>query len=243
MALGTLIGFSGTRIVSAWLLSIGLIAISGASYSIAADSKANTNADVLAVVENAADESHSNAHEAAGHHDPTHDHAGPMQGNPMEFRSDGALFSLVVFGLLLAVLYAVAWKPIAEGLAKRETTIANQIAEAKKAAEDGAAKLKEYEAKLATATTQAQDLLNQARKDSEAAGQRILLAAQEEAARQRDRALTDIESAKQAALSDLAAKSTDLAFSLARRVVGRELNGTDHQYLINEALNNLPNRN
>jgi len=85
--------------------------------------------------------------------------------------------------------------------------------------------------------------LTQARKDSEAAGQRILAAAQEEAARQRDRALSDIESAKQAALSDLAGKSTDLAFSLARRVVGRELNGTDHQYLINEALNKLPNRN
>jgi len=230
----------GIRILSAGLLSIWFFVIVGGSPSFAAEDVAPTTV-VAAVVENAAEENPS--HEAAGHHDPTHDFASSMQGNPMEFRADGALFSLIVFGLLLAVLWGFAWKPISEGLAKREQTIATQFAEAKKAAEDGAAKLREYELKLASAQTQAQDLLMQARKDSEAAGQRILSTAQEEATRQRDRALSEIESAKQAALSDLASKSTDLAFSLARRVVGRELNGTDHQYLINEALNKLPNRN
>ncbi len=60
-------------------------------------------------------------------------------------------------------------------------------------------------------------------KDAEAAGQRILADAQAEATRQKDRALADIESAKVAALSELGAKSTDIAFSLARGIVGREL--------------------
>ena len=105
------------------------------------------------------------------------------------------------------------------------------------------AKLKEYDAKLQTAHAQAQDLLVQARKDAETAGQRIVSEAQAEATRQRDRALTDIESAKQAALSELSGKSTDIAFSLARRVVGRELKTEDHQQLIADALSKMPSRN
>jgi F-type H+-transporting ATPase subunit b len=125
----------------------------------------------------------------------------------------------------------------------REQGIATQLADAKRASEEAMAKLKEYDAKLQTAHAQAQDLLVQARKDAETAGQRIVSEAQAEATRQRDRALTDIESAKQAALSELSGKSTDIAFSLARRVVGRELKTEDHQQLIADALSKMPSRN
>lgn len=182
-------------------------------------------------------------HGSGEHHDPTHSFAGAMQGNPMEFRSDGALFSLIVFLMLLAVLYGFAWKPISEGLAKREALIATQIADAKKASEEAVAKLKEYEVKLAAAHAESQELIAKARRDAESAGQRILTEAQAEAGRQRDRALADIETAKQTALSDIAGKTTDLAFSLARRVVGRELKSEDHKQLISDALNGLPSRN
>ncbi len=130
---------------------------------------------------------------------------------------------------MTAVLYFVAWKPISEALEKRERTIANNIADAKNAAEQALIKLKEYEARLSTAATEATEIVNQARKDAEQVGQRIIADAQGEAERQRDRALADIESAKQSALSEMAAKSTDMAFSLARRVVGRELKASDHQ--------------
>jgi F-type H+-transporting ATPase subunit b len=191
------------------------------------------------------DEHDHDSHGKGGHepHDPTHSFAGKMQGNPMEFRSDGAIFSLIVFLCLLAVLGIFAWKPIAAGLADREATIAKSLEDAKKAADMAAASMKEYQAKIATAQTEAATLLSDARKTAESAGQRILAEAKAEAERQRDRALSDIEAAKQAALSDLAGKSTDMAFGLARRVVGRELNVNDHQKLIQEALEQMPSRN
>lgn len=175
--------------------------------------------------------------------DPTSGHANPSLDSMIEFRSDKAIWSVVVFGILFGGLYVLAWKPISQGLEMREHGIASQLSDAKRASEEAMAKLKEYDLKLQTAHAQAQDLLVQARKDAETAGQRVVAEAQAEATRQRDRALTDIESAKQAALSELSGKSTDIAFSLARRVVGRELKAEDHQQLIADALSKMPSRN
>ena len=206
-----------------------------------AETKHNLKSDVTAEVKEIAEE--EAAHDTHELHDPTHSFAGAMQANPMEWRADGAIFSFIVFLLLLAVLGMFAWKPISQGLEKREAGIAKAIDDAKKASEAAAVAMKEYQKKLEAAQTQAQEMVSQARKDAEASGQRIVADAQAEAARQRDRALADIETAKQAALAELAGRSTDMAFSLARRVVGRELNTNDHQNLIQEALRQMPNRN
>ena len=175
--------------------------------------------------------------------DPTSAHAGENLDSLLDLKTDKAIWSAVVFVLLFGGLYVFAWKPISEGLATREQTIASQIADAKRSADEAMAKLKEYETKLQTAHAQSADLITQARKDAEAAGQRIVAEAQAEAGRQRDRALADIESAKQGALSDIAGKSTDIAFSLARRVVGRELKTEDHKQLIADSLSKMPSQN
>ena len=175
--------------------------------------------------------------------DPTSAFAGANLDSLIDFKSDKAIWSVVVFLLLFGGLYVLAWKPISQGLAMRESTIAAQIADAKKSADEAMAKLKEYDSKLQSAHVQSADLITQARKDAETAGQRIIAEAQAEASRQRDRALSDIETAKQGALSDIAGKSTDIAFSLARRVVGRELRTDDHKQLIAESLKNMPSQN
>lgn len=184
--------------------------------------------------------SHGDSH---GHFDPTHAYASAGNKDLLDFKSDKALFTLLVFGLLCAGLYLVAWKPITEALARRETTIANQIADAQRASEEAAVRLKEYEAKLADAALTAQGLVQQAKRDAEAVAERIKTDAQAQATRMVDRAKSEIETAKQAAISELSTKSTDLAFGLARRVIGRELNPGDHQKLVSEAIGRLPSGN
>jgi F-type H+-transporting ATPase subunit b len=224
-----------------WMLWLVAGLFSVAVQSALADSKATLKDEVKAEIKEIAKE--ETGHDEHEHHDPTHAFAGAMQANPMEFRSDGAIFSFIVFMMLLATLGIFAWKPISEGLAKRESFIAKALEDAKKASEAAAASMKEYEAKIAAAQSQASEIVNEARKAAEASGQRILAEAKSEAERQRDRALSDIETAKQAALSELTGKSTDMAFGLARRVVGRELNANDHQKLIQDALASMPSRN
>ena len=175
--------------------------------------------------------------------DPTHSDASDMLYEAVDFREDMAIFTAVVFLLLLAGLYAAAWKPIMAGLEKREHTIASNLLAAETAAGEAQAKLKEYEAKLASAAEEATRMVANARKDAESAGSRIIAEAQEEAARQRQRGEADIETAKRIALSELASKSTEVAVSLAQRIVGREVKSGDHQKLIQEMLSQLPSKN
>ncbi len=175
--------------------------------------------------------------------DPTHANMSDVGEDPAELRTDKAIATLIVFGALLALLTAFAWKPISAGLAKRERTILTNIKNAEQAAKDAAAKLVEYEAKLAAAAQEAQQIVADARKDAEAAGQRLIASAQEEAARQRDRAVAEIDSAKRVALNELAERSTDVAMTLASRIVGREVKAGDHQGMIQDMLNQMPSKN
>ncbi len=187
----------------------------------------------------ASHDEHGHGHEI----DPTHANMSDVGEDPAEFRADKAIATLIVFGALLALLTAFAWKPIAAGLEKRERTILTNIKNAEQASKDAAAKLVEYETKLAAAAQEAQRIVADARKDAEAAGQRLLTAAQEEAARQRDRAVAEIDSAKRVALNELAERSTDVAMTLASRIVGREVKAGDHQGMIQDMLNQMPSKN
>ena len=71
--------------------------------------------------------------------------------NALAFPVDLGLFTLIVFGGLLAVLTTFAWKPIMEALDAREKSVADNIEAAAKAKEEADSKLKQYEDQLAGA--------------------------------------------------------------------------------------------
>ncbi len=159
-------------------------------------------------------------------------HAAP----PLEFRVDTLIFSFVIFLGLTLVLVRFAWKPIIQGLDAREKKISDHIDNARIANEQAQANLKRYEEQLAAATGEAKSVLDEARKDAVVAKEKILGEAQTEAVRLRDRALADIEAARNAAVRELAEKSTDSAVSLAGSIVGRSLRKDDHAKLIEDSI-------
>ena len=72
---------------------------------------------------------------ASAAHDPEdilHANAGPMQEDPSEIRGSLSLWTLVVFGLLMCILWKFAWGPITEALDRREAGILANIESAKK---------------------------------------------------------------------------------------------------------------
>ena len=158
---------------------------------------------------------------------------------PLQFKVDTLIFSLLIFLGLAAVLFRYAWKPIMEGLEKREKRISDDIENARVANEQAQANLKQYEDKLAAADDEAKSVLEEARRDANTAKDKILADAQEEAGRLRDRALADIEAAKSAAVRDLAERSVDSAVSLAGNIVGRSLKKDDHSKLIDDSINSF----
>lgn len=155
---------------------------------------------------------------------------------PLQFRVDTLIFSLIIFGVLIVILMKYAWKPIMEGLDKREKSIADEIENARLANEQAQAQLASYEEKIAAAHEEAAAVIAEAKNDAIAAKEKIMAEANAEAQRTRDRALADIEAAKNAAVRELAQSSVDSAVGLAGSIVGRSLSKDDHSDLIEKSI-------
>ena len=168
---------------------------------------------------------------------------GNSDTNPLTVSLDLAFFNGIVFIVLFVVLLKFAWGPIMEGLERRELSIANQIEEARVNAEKSAQQLAQYESKLAAAAEEAREIVATARKDADSARERILAEAQEAAQRERDRASAEIDTAKSAALQEIAQRSVEVALSLAGNLVRRQLNKDEHEQLIRDALDRFPSNN
>lgn len=181
-----------------------------------------------------AEHGEADAHGEAGEHGEQEVNLNPLDYN--DLKGDLALWTGVVFVLLLLVLGKFAWGPIADGLDKRELRIAGEIAAAEKANADAKAQLKEYQQKLAAAGDEVRHLIEQAKRDAEAAGQTIVQKARDEGEAEKRRAIEDIELATAGALKDLAEQSANLAVDLAGKIVQQRLSADEHSALINEAV-------
>ena len=175
--------------------------------------------------------------------DNSHKNASPTIMHPQEFKSDLALFTLVVFILLLTILLKFAWGPITQGLAKREQGIADQIEQARLDAEQAAGTLQEYRQQLQDAVLEAQQIVAQARQDAKTAGDQIVAEARQAAERERDRALDAIEVATRSALDEVAQRGTDIAVDLAGKIISKELNADDHASLIRDSIDQFASNN
>ena len=171
-----------------------------------------------------------------GHGDDEHAEAPPL----LSLDIGSAFWNLMIFLALLSVLGKFVWPNVLGGLKSREEKIRGDLESAEKANAKATSLLAEYQKKLDDASTQVQSMLAEARRDAEASGQRIVDEAKQEADRQRERALSDIETAKRVAVSEIADQASDLAMGVARSVVGRELNPNDHADLIRQSLERLP---
>ena len=226
-----------------WLPAL-LIVLTGRGLPVQAQEHAAEDA-VTAEIDH--DSDGAAAHGTAGeHHDPYDKSAANASASleaPEEFRSDLAIWTFVVFGALLLVLWKFAWGPISEALDRRERGIADQLDEARRSNEESHRLLAQHQQQLAQASNEVKSLLEQARRDGEALKQRLVTEAEQVAQTQRDRAVREIDAAKNAALEDLARQSVEQAVGLAGRIVGQHLNKEDHAKLIQESLDRLPSRN
>lgn len=156
--------------------------------------------------------------------------------DPSELKGDLAIFTFIVFVLLVAVLWKFAWGPISHGLEKREHHIADQIAAAERANVEAKQMLAEYERKLASAQDEVRAIIDEARRDATTTQQDILAQARADAAAEMDRAKREVQTAKEQALRELAETSANLAVELAGKIIRTQLDAGQHAQLVSEAL-------
>jgi F-type H+-transporting ATPase subunit b len=170
------------------------------------------------------------------------DHGAPAGGrgeaamNPLDFKADLAIWTAVVFLVLMAVLGKFAWGPIAEALDKREQRIAEQIASAEQANADARKMLAEYEAKLRGSEADVREIIERGRREAEDLGRQMLDKTREEAQHEKQRALREIDAATAGAIKELAERSADLAIQLAGKIVQAKVDRADPARLIEQAV-------
>jgi F-type H+-transporting ATPase subunit b len=178
--------------------------------------------------------------------DTEHDHighAGGVSDDPAEFKIDLAIYTFVVFLLLVLILTKTAWRPIVAALDAREKHIHNEIAEAERANAEAKRILAEHEKKMAEVQNEVRAILDEARRDAQHTQQEIMKQAQSEAHATRDRAVREIEQARDQALQELFHRAADAATEMAAQIVHRSLNPQDHRDLVAKAMKELPSRN
>ena len=223
------------------VFACGILLCGRAAPLLAADAERHESAAQGSAADAHGEGTHGGDHGHAS--DLGHANAGPSLNDPSEARADLAIYTFVVFVLLLAVLWKFAWGPIAAGLDRREKAIADNIAAAEEAAAEARRLTSQYEGKLAAAADEVRQLLDEARRDAEHTKQSILEEARDAAGKERDRTLREIESAKQGALKELADTSADLAVELAGKIVKAKLSSEEHSQLVRDAVSQLATAN
>jgi len=161
---------------------------------------------------------------------------GATANNPFAGDIGNALWTLIIFVLVVVVLGKFAWGPILKALQERESFIRESLAAAKRDRDAAEARLKEYEERLAHARAEASGIVEEGRRDAEVLKRKIEETGRVEADKMIERARREIQLAKDTATKDLFTLAAHLATDMAAKVVGRELTAQDHQRLIAEAI-------
>ncbi len=177
-------------------------------------------------------------------HDQAHatetDHgSGGKKADPLETDVDLAWWTLFIFIGLLTVLRMTAWDPIVKALAAREDGIHANIAEAAAKHDEAKALLAEHQAKISAATDDVKAMLDEARRDAEVTKSQIIAEAKSAAEAEKQRAVREVEQARDSAIKHLAEESAHLAIDLAAKVVKQDISPERQGEIVGEAINRL----
>ncbi|MDX1545560.1 MAG: F0F1 ATP synthase subunit B [Rhodothermales bacterium] len=150
------------------------------------------------------------------------------------------IFTALVFGVVLWILYKYAWGPITTALEEREHNIEASInraesalAEAKQIQEDNARARREAE-------QEAQRLLREAREEAERLRAEEVQKTREQIGHLREQAQAEIEREKESALGELRAEVADLAIRAAEKILEENLDAQRQRRLVENFIDDLP---
>jgi F-type H+-transporting ATPase subunit b len=149
------------------------------------------------------------------------------------------IWSLVVFALLLFVLGRYAWRPMLEGLRRREESIKSAIDEAQKTREEAQNLRTQLERQLAQAHEKVREIIDEGRRAAQQMQQEMINKARAENQTERERLRREIETAKDQALHDIWNQTAQLATLISAKAIRRQITEADHRHLVDEALSEL----
>src|SRR5689334_3569070 len=149
------------------------------------------------------------------------------------------IWTLIIFGLTLIILWKVAFPRIAEALDKRQRAIEESIDHAAKVREEADELLREYRERLADARGQADEIVARARRTAETAEQETLAEARTKREEMMEQTRRDIEAETRRAIQQIRAEVADLTVLATEKVTRKTLDDRDQKRLVEEALAEL----
>jgi F-type H+-transporting ATPase subunit b len=150
-----------------------------------------------------------------------------------------AVWTIVLFLVLLTILGKFVWPHVLKGLQDRENKLRQDLEHAEAAAKQAQATLNQYQAKLTQANEEVRRLIEQGREDAQKIAAQLRQQAQAEIDQARQRAQSDIRVAKEQALNEIYEQAAELATTAAGRILQRQMNAEDHRRLVQESLAQL----
>ncbi|WP_141430971.1 F0F1 ATP synthase subunit B [Bacillus sp. 03113] len=150
------------------------------------------------------------------------------------FNGGDIIFQLLMFIILLAVLKKLAWAPLMGIMKEREEHIAGEIAAAEKSRLEAKGVLAEQQKLLKEARTEAQTLIENAKKQGEVQREEIIKVARSEAERIKNTATLEIEQQKEKAVAAIREQVASLSVLIATKVIEKNINSDDQEKLIKD---------
>ncbi len=148
------------------------------------------------------------------------------------------IWTTVIFLIFWLLMSRFAFKPIMEGLKKREQDIQDALDQAKKAREDMANIHAEHERLIIQAREERSAILQEAKQAKEDILEEARTRAGSEYRLRMENAIRDIENQKMAAMVDLKNQAGKMAIEIAQKVLQRELADTKDQEAFAQSLVN-----
>jgi F-type H+-transporting ATPase subunit b len=149
------------------------------------------------------------------------------------------VWTLIVFGVTLLVLWKVAFPRIAEALDKRQRMIEDSIDSAEKTKREADELLREYRERLSDARGQADEIVARARRTAESAENETIAEARAKREEMMEQTRRDIEAETRRAIQQIRAEVADLTVLATEKVTRKTLDSADQKRLVEEALAEL----
>ncbi|MCS7082641.1 MAG: F0F1 ATP synthase subunit B [Bacteroidetes bacterium] len=150
-----------------------------------------------------------------------------------------AVWTLIVFSLLLFVLSRFAWRPILAALVEREQRIQGSLERAEQMLAEAKRLQAENERRRHQIELESQKIIHEAREAAERLRAELLDRARQEARALLDRAHEEIERNKERALVELRVEAAELAVLIAEKILRTQLDARRQRELIESVLAEL----
>jgi F-type H+-transporting ATPase subunit b len=149
------------------------------------------------------------------------------------------IWTLVLFGISMYILWRLAFPRISEALDRRQHAIEESIDHAERVRREADELLDEYRERLREARGQAEQIIDRARKSAEAHEREATEHAQQRRDQMMEQTRRDIEAETRRAIQEIRREVADLTVMATEKVTRKVLDEQDQRRLIDEALGDL----